>query len=77
MLISRRTFIVMTGLLPAAPLAARVTAVSTSAQMPLRIASSKVDARELLLKIDGWNVHEPGGNDAWFTINRSWRTAWR
>jgi hypothetical protein len=87
MTISRRTFILVGGLVPAAPLLALLPlrsahAESGSSRLPREQAAQAADANDIVLKIDGWHVDAnppaaPAGGEVWITLSPSWRAAWR
>jgi hypothetical protein len=87
MTISRRTFILVSGLVPAAPLLASLPlrsahAESVLSRQPRQQAAYAADANEIALKIDGWHVGINGptaseGGEVWITVGTSWRSAWR
>ena len=85
MTMSRRTFIVVTGLVPASPLLASLPIRSTYAESPSRLDRQRhlvhgSDANDLVLKIEGWEeagANAPVEGELWITIGPSWRSAWR
>ncbi len=82
MLISRRTFIAVTGLGPLAPLLATVRTVLTMTEnAPLirlpELAPQASEASDVVLKIDGWSACDEASSEVWLAVGQSWRTAWR
>jgi hypothetical protein len=82
MRIGRRTFILGTGLVIAAPVFANLTAGAGTWASP---AASPSPTDNLVFRIDGWSVLDPASigrtalacDEVWISINKSWRTAWR
>ena len=76
---SRRTFLVGAGVFATSPVLANLLTTDNedaSALPPL--AAGRVDGTDLVFKIDGWSVQDSAARDEmWFSLNRSWRTAWR
>jgi len=82
MRIGRRTFILGTGLAAAAPAFANLIAVARTCASP---SASPSPTDNLVFRIDGWSVRDdvtpdgapPKSDEAWISINQSWRIAWR
>lgn len=70
MMIDRRTFVSGTAVLAVAP------ALNLA---PVLLQERKGQARQLVIKIEGWNEPRRSGADeeVWISLDRSWRTAWR
>jgi hypothetical protein len=82
MKMSRRTFLVGAGVFAASPVLANLPSTNNEvarALPPLPVlAAGAANGTGLVFKIDGWSAHDSGARDEiWFTLNRSWRTAWR
>jgi hypothetical protein len=69
---TRRTFILGSGVMAAAP-------VLANAFPPLRVRRRLVDPStdDVHLKIAGWSQGGEDANAVWITVGSSWRTAWR
>lgn len=80
MRIARRTFLVASGALAAAP-ALALLPYGRVAASPWRPHAAAGSPNDVVFKIDGWSargeVASSGSNEAWLTINKSSRTAWR
>ena len=85
MKMARRTFLVGAGVFAASPVLANLlstadeVARSLPALPPLRpLAAGAANRTGLVFKIDGWSVQDSAARDEmWFSVNRSWRAAWR
>ena len=82
MKMARRTFLVGAGVLAASPVLANLlsTADEVARSLPALppLAAGAANGTDLVFKIDGWSVQDSGARDEmWFSLNRSWRTAWR
>jgi hypothetical protein len=85
MTISRRTFVVASGLAASAPLIGYVLSRSAgAAPLPqasvLQTIAVGADASEVILKIDGWDLvgdTPTPANVRWISLGSSWRSAWR
>ncbi|MGC4026559.1 MAG: hypothetical protein QM744_16310 [Mesorhizobium sp.] len=78
MKIARRTFFLGTGAFIAAPALADLSAPRVNFALAPSIEPDVERSGELIFKIDGWSVCEPGARDEiWLTADRSWRIAWR
>lgn len=80
MMIDRRTFVIQGAtLLATASALANVLTRSSPARTAL-ITEGGSDESSMTFKIHGWDHYggdASNGNEVWFTINPSWRTAWR
>jgi len=85
---TRRTFILGTGLVAAAPaLASALTTSSNPRSSMLPSAGSlqsdmpamETAGNDLIFRIDGWEPRQEMVADErmWISINQSWRAAWR
>ena len=79
MKISRRTFLVGAGVFAASPVLANLLSMDYEVARALPpLSAGAENGTGLVFKIDGWSAHDSGARDEiWFTLNRSWRTAWR
>jgi hypothetical protein len=92
MRIARRTFLVGAGVVAASPVLANLlTSASDNGtralplSAPLLPPADASDQSDLVFKIEGWNVRDALSSDrvpaavdeAWISVNQSWRTAWR
>ena len=76
MKLSRRTFLVGAGVFAASPVLANL--LSTDNEVAPAVPAVAEDGPDLVFKIDGWSARDSGaGDEMWFSLNRSWRTAWR
>ena len=76
MKLSRRTFIVGAGVFAASPVLANLLSMDNEVAPAPRAAAE--DGPDLVFKIDGWSARDSGaGDEVWFSVNRSWRAAWR
>jgi hypothetical protein len=81
MRISRRTFILGTGLAAAAPALASWLprdAIAAPASQP----DADATGNDVAFRIEGWDLpgrapRAPAGDEVWISVGRSWRTAWR
>jgi hypothetical protein len=85
---TRRTFILSTGLVAAAPSLASMLTTSPkpgSSMLPSAgglqsdLPVTKTAGYDLPFRIDGWEPREKMAPDErmWISINQSWRAAWR
>ena len=72
MMITRRTFLLSSGVIVAAPVLANLVPPSAE-QHGRRVPASD----EPILKIEGWSRGDVDGNAVWINIGPTWRTAWR
>ena len=91
MIIGRRTFILRTGLVAAAPALANLLSRSALARppslpraepLPSQPSTGATSANGPVLRIDGWDLRDDApmvsdGGEVWINLSRSWRTAWR
>jgi hypothetical protein len=80
MKVTRRTFLVCAGVFAASPVLVNVssTAREGARTLPLLPSADLANGTGLVFKINGWSAHESQARDeVWFTVNQSWRTAWR
>jgi hypothetical protein len=79
MKMARRTFLVGAGVFAASPLLANLlsTEIGVARALP-PLPEGAVNGAGLVFKIDGWSARDSGaGDEMWFSLNRSWRAAWR
>lgn len=72
MTITRRTFLLSSGVLVTAPVLANV--LPPFAEQHGRRGQP---SNELLLKIEGWSRGDVDANAVWINVGPTWRTAWR
>ena len=72
MMMTRRAFLLSSGVLIAQPALANAVPQRPEHQ-DLRI----LEANDVVLKIVGWSNGGDDANAVWITIGPSWRTAWR
>jgi len=80
MKVTRRTFLVGTGVFVTSPVLANLlsTAQESMRALPPLPSADLANGIGLVFKIDGWNAHDSQARDeVWLTFNQSWRTAWR
>jgi hypothetical protein len=82
MKMARRRFLVSAGVFAASPVLANLLSMADEvahALPPLRpLAAGAANRTGLVFKIDGWSVQDSAARDEmWFSVNRSWRAAWR
>jgi hypothetical protein len=76
MKMARRTFLIGAGVFAASPVLANLLSTDNEVAPALRAAAE--DGPDLVFKIDGWSARDSGaGDEMWFSVNRSWRAAWR
>ena len=79
MKMSRRTFLFGAGVFAASPVLANLPSTNkeVAGALPL-LPEGAANGTGLVFKIDGWSARDSGPRDEmWFTINQSWRAAWR
>ncbi|MFO1313388.1 MAG: hypothetical protein U1F41_15135 [Burkholderiales bacterium] len=72
MTITRRTFLMSSGVVVAAPVLANV--LPRFAEQHGRRAPA---SEEPVLKIEGWSGGDVDANAVWINVGPTWRTAWR
>ena len=79
MKLSRRTFLVGAGVFAASPVLANLLSTDNEVAGALPpLAAGAANGTGFVLKIDGWSARDSGtGDEMWFSVNRSWRAAWR
>lgn len=88
MTISRRTFIVGSGLAASAPFIGNALSRSANAAplpqaaIPRTFIAVGTAASEFALRIDGWELANDtspssGASAVWISLGRSWRSTWR
>ena len=79
MKMSRRTFCVGAGVFAASPVLANLLSTDNEVAHALPpMPAGAVNGTGLVFKIDGWSARDSGARDEmWFSVNRSWRAAWR
>jgi hypothetical protein len=79
MKMSRRAFLVGAGVFTASPaLASLLSADYEVAPALPALPAAAAHGTDLVFKIDGWSVQDSAArNEIWFSVNRSWRAAWR
>jgi hypothetical protein len=86
MIIQRREFLLGTAFLATVPVLERLAPFAAMAlpSIPVlpdslspQIAERATDENSTRLKIHGWEPILPNGDEAFISINRSWRAAWR
>jgi hypothetical protein len=78
MKMARRTFLVGAGVLAASPVLANLVSTDLEVARALPPLPEAANGAGLAFKIDGWSARDSGTCDEmWFSLNQSWRTAWR
>lgn len=79
MKMARREFLVGTGAFVAAPALAnlRVPVCDTAGASSTTTPPDVTSPSELIFRIDGWSAPHEAHDEVLFTVNQSWRTAWR
>ena len=79
MKLSRRTFLVGAGVFAASPALANLLSTDNEVAPALPpLPAGAANGTGLVFKIDGWSARDSGARDEmWFSVNRSWRAAWR
>ena len=79
MKMARRAFLVGAGVFAASPVLAHLLSSADEVAHALPpLPAGAANGTGLVFKIDGWSARDSGaGDEMWFSLNRSWRTAWR
>ena len=77
-MIRRRSFLLASGAIAAAPVLARLTPRPMAGEAPaLAPLPATGGAQDLALRIAGWESPTDRDTDGWVQINSSWRATWR